>query len=193
MTAHVMVDLETMSSSSHAAIIAIGAVRFEPLGPQVLEPPEAPKPVGVLNDTFYYANVSLESSMAAGLEVNADTIMWWLKQDEASRKAVAAAPMVLAAALMDFKAWYGDNPSVPVWSHATFDFPILSHAFEATNIAKPFKYTAARDVRTIYDLAYPGSLVPNVSVANKHNALWDAWRQAVGVQHCAHKLIGLGE
>lgn len=189
---HVMIDLETMANTSDAAIVAIGAVRFEPLGPQLPEPPAIPtNEMGFgVTSPYFYANVKLESSMFHGLHVNADTIMWWLKQAPAAREQLLKPnPLGLSVALQEFNIWYGMNPMIPVWSHATFDFPILANAYRmAGEMDMPCKYVAARDVRTIYDLAYPGNLVPAISVENKHNALWDAWRQAIGVQSCYQKL-----
>ena len=52
----------------------------------------------------------------------------------------------------------------------------------------PFSYRAARDVRTIYDLAYGGAEVPGLPDYLKHDALADAYRQAVGVQICQREL-----
>jgi hypothetical protein len=182
-----MLDLETMSNKSTAAIVAIGAVRFDPLGPQLAEPPATVQSLG-LTGPYFYVNVDLESSVKAGLTLDADTVYWWMKQPDEARKALEGNKKPLSEALLEFSIWYGVDPKVRLWSHATFDEPILSHAYHVTDLKCPYGYTSARDVRTIYDLAYPGAMVLNVSVTNKHNALWDAWRQAIGVQECYKKL-----
>ena len=69
---HIMLDLETMGKGPRAAIVAIGCVRIEQ---------------GAITDT-YYRRVNLESSLQAGLKVDASTVNWWLNQDAAARAEV---------------------------------------------------------------------------------------------------------
>ncbi len=61
-----MLDLETMGNTSNAAIISIAAVYFDETG---------------VGRSFYH-KVSLGSSCAIGLEMDADTVLWWLKQSD---------------------------------------------------------------------------------------------------------------
>ena len=65
MTINVMIDLETMSTESNAAICSIGAVKF------TLEE-------GIV-DTFY-CTVDAADCKAHGLVISADTIRWWSTQ-----------------------------------------------------------------------------------------------------------------
>jgi DNA polymerase III epsilon subunit-like protein len=60
MTVNIMVDLETMSTRSHAAICSIGAVKFE--GKEIL-------------DTFY-CTIDLKTCKEAGMHISKDTIKW---------------------------------------------------------------------------------------------------------------------
>ncbi len=69
---NIMLDLETMGNGPDAAIIAVGACKFDT--------------IAVL-DT-YYCVVDLTSSLNAGLKVDGDTILWWLKQSDDARKAI---------------------------------------------------------------------------------------------------------
>ena len=61
---HLMVDIETMGIKSNFAIISIGAVEFK------IETGETGKE--------FYRNVTLKSSVELGLNVDADTVMWWM-------------------------------------------------------------------------------------------------------------------
>lgn len=177
---HLMVDLETMSSDMDAAIVAIGAVLFDTDGPElVAEEIDA----GALN--CFYANVDLASSMRVGLKPSASTIMWWLKQAQGARDAlVVPQPIDITIALAALAGFIKAHDIKYVWAHANFDLSILATAYNLCGIKLPWKYYDARDVRTIYATAFNNEKVPGVPTELKHNALWDAYRQAVGVQIC---------
>ena len=168
MTTHVMLDLETMSTSSYAAVVSVGAVKFDPVG-------------GVFHTSFYQI-VSLASSMKAGLRVDADTIKWWMYQTGEVRKALTSPTGVgLDEALLGFAEWYGSDDSVPVWGNgAGFDNVILGNAYKAVGIDQPWSYKADRCFRTLRSLA-PEVLAPN-GCRVKHNALDDAIEQAKWLQ-----------
>ena len=72
MTVHVMIDLETMSTRSHAAICSIGAVKFK--GKEVL-------------DTFY-CTIDAATCKAAGLHFEKSTLEWWSRQSKEARSAL---------------------------------------------------------------------------------------------------------
>lgn len=71
MTKHIMLDLETMGSGSHAAIVAIGAVVFSPSSSEI-------------ESNEFYAVVDLNSSAHYG-NLDASTVQWWLQQDHEAR------------------------------------------------------------------------------------------------------------
>lgn len=68
---HVMIDLETLSSKSNAAIVAIGAVMFDAYGPH----------------SNFYCQVDAKDCQRRGMDIDADTVMWWFKQSQAARDA----------------------------------------------------------------------------------------------------------
>jgi hypothetical protein len=172
---HVMVDLETMGTGSYAAIISIGAVKFSPNdGPISIEEP-------------YYTAVTLESSMKAGLRVDAKTIEWWFSADRtAARERWLSEPKVdIDEALLGFSAWYGEDKTLPVWGNgATFDNVILSNAYLTTGLDKPWGYTADRCFRTFKSALIPAVKGPKVTA---HHALDDAISQAVWLQKIVKK------
>ena len=167
MSTHVMLDIETMGTSSYAAIVSIGAVKF------------------TMSDYtwggVFYQRVSLASSMRAGLRVDADTINWWLRQSQEAREAITPRAAVdLDEALLGFSQWYGEDDSIPIWGNgATFDNVILANAYKATGLDQPWSYKADRCFRTLRSLAPD---VPRPEHGVEHNALDDAIAQAKWMQ-----------
>ena len=160
---NIMVDLETMGAGSTAAIIAIGAVKFGADG---------------LGEEFYAA-VDLDSCQKAGLAIDASTLMWWLKQSAAARKAVTVKnPTSLFQALSDFTKFVGPKKSAKIWGNgASFDNPILANAYRAINLEQPWDFWNDRCYRTVKALLGAGIEVETVGTA--HNALDDAKTQAL--------------
>jgi DNA polymerase III epsilon subunit-like protein len=157
---HVMVDLETMGTRYNAAIIAIGAVSFD---------------MGSARDEFC-RTVSLASSCEAGLSVDAGTIMWWMQQSEAARSAICRGGVDLRTALLDFSGWANGQRLTSIWGDgATFDNVILTSAYAATRLPRPWSYRQDRCYRTLRAI-YPD--VPRPHNPSAHNALADARSQA---------------
>jgi len=161
-----MLDLETMSTASNAAIIAIGAVAFT--GPQV-------------TDTFYTL-VNLESAIEAKADVSASTVIWWLKQSEQARAEFFkqdTAPS-LKVALEEFASFCKSYKPTKVWGNgASFDNVILSNAYKSQGMAVPWPYYADSCFRTIRALYEPlGYFEPSVTKMIAHHALHDARWQA---------------
>ncbi len=163
---HVMVDIETLGKGNNAVILSIGAVKFDPLGEGVID--------------SFYVDVDPESCQALGLKLDASTVMWWLAPErEAGRKALVDAKQIsLPEALYGFTDWFGEDK--PVWGNgATFDNVILTSAFQACQIEKPWKFWNDRCYRTLKSLA------PHIKLERQgtyHQALDDAISQAKHMQ-----------
>lgn len=160
----VMLDLETMGNTPNSAIIAIGAVKFNKDG---------------VHDHFQ-RHVSLESSIEAGLEANASTILWWLDQsDDARKKITTSEAFHLNQALADFAEFVNCGKfSGKVWGNgAAFDNVILGNAYDKTKKKRPWAFWNDRCYRTMK------SLHPNIPLPERvgvfHNAVDDAWTQAL--------------
>jgi DNA polymerase III epsilon subunit-like protein len=173
---HVMVDLETMDSSPTAAIAAIGAVYMD-------------LNTGELGKTFY-EKVDLQSSMDLGLTVSADTIQWWLKQNDAARFEMTQSGESIMRALNRFSDFIGGKwvfdetdgigsfvPSdVRVWGNgASFDNAVLANAYAKCGKSRPWQYYNDRCYRTIKNM-YPHVVLERSGT--HHNALDDAISQA---------------
>lgn len=163
---HIMVDLETMGAVPGSAIVSIGAVAFDPVA-------------GTLGEEFYRI-ISLDSCQRAGLTLQADTVMWWLRQSEPARAQLNrqdAEP--LASALGWFGAWWRRQGGQFIWGHgANFDEPLLSWAFRAAHVAVPWNYWDARCTRTLFALTGER---PDRADGVHHTALDDAKAQAKAV------------
>jgi DNA polymerase III epsilon subunit-like protein len=171
---HVMLDLETMGVGHDAAIISIGAVKFDP------------KDTHIVAERFYVP-VDLHSCMKLGLKVSGSTIMWWMHKDrdKARIELLAAEPVDLPSALEGFTTWYGPD-SMPVWSNgANFDIPIMRNALRVCGMTCPWSYLDDRCFRTLKNLIrVPRKKKEGVA----HHALDDAIAQAHIVQEISARL-----
>lgn len=171
----VMIDLETLATSTDAVILTIGAVKFDPFGSDIKEP---------AMDSFY-VKVDIDSCDELGLVSNDDTIAWWAQQDKlAQAEAFEGDDRIHIREAMDklYKFCWGAKR---VWSNgAAFDVPICEHVYRKLNKAIPWQFWAVRDVRTAFDLG----INPNRPPVMAHHALQDAWNQAVGIQNVYNTL-----
>lgn len=164
----VMVDLETMGSGPNAAIVAIGAVAFNP-------------GKGLMGSRFYRV-IDLESAVLMGGQIDPATVMWWLKQSDEARSALvkSGSTMNMAVVLREFTNWMAaaaDNADrVRVWGNgASFDNVILASAYRMAGLSQPWKYWNDRCYRTVK------AQYPNIQMVRQgvhHNALDDAVSQA---------------
>lgn len=165
-----MADIETMGNGSKAAIISIGVVKFDPATRQILD--------------RFYSRVDLKSCLDAGLEVSADTIMWWMQQSESARAEFKGVSFpTLKNALQGLTAFMhkmpGEIGSEHVWGNgATFDNVILTNAYKAIGMERPWSYKGDRCYRTIKAL-YPQIPMPSGEGLVAHRADHDAEFQAL--------------
>jgi hypothetical protein len=170
MLTDIMIDLETLATSTDAAILTIGAVKFDPFGLESDKPEMIP----------FYCRVDLDSCDRIGLVTNDDTIAWWAQQSkEAQDEAFGTEDRLDIAIAMEqlYKFCWGAKR---VWSNgAAFDIPICETAFKRIGKAIPWSFWQVRDCRTAYDLG----INPHRTSVTAHHALADAWDQAVGIQN----------
>lgn len=167
----IIIDLETTGTRPGSAVISIGACAHVP-GRPMDESEE------------FYSTIDLESCLEAGLEMDADTMGWWVQQEVAVCDEAFSGGTHLATALTDFAAWlksvesggeseiYGKGPS--------FDCAILVAAYTATRQEVPWRYSRERCVRTV--IAEAGRIIADEEILGSlietsempHHALWDA-------------------
>ena len=153
----VMLDIETLGLDPGATIVAIGAVRFDADG------------LGAV----FQQSISLTSCQRAGLTIDAETLDWWLAQDDLAKEQLNGGSR-LEDVLEDFGEWYGDADEI--WANSpSFDCDILSAAYDAVGLDEPWEFWAERDFRTLSSFA----AAPEPEQAgDEHDALDDARHQA---------------
>jgi exodeoxyribonuclease VIII len=161
----VMLDLETMGTSTDAAIIAIGAVEFD-------------AELCQLGERFYQV-VDLQSSVDLGGVIEPSTVMWWLQQSDEARAAVRSGGVHIAVALMAFTRWLGERAQqdeVRIWGNgANFDNVVLANAYRRAQHQLPWRFFNDRCYRTVKALRKDIKLERS---GTHHNALDDAISQA---------------
>lgn len=166
----VMLDLETMGNKPGAAILAIGAVKFNQ---------------GGILDRFYCA-IDLQSCLNAGLKIDASTVMWWLNQSDEARAALHQDRTYhISEALIMFRRWLWvnvDSGLIPgqfefnVWGNgADFDNAMMACAYAAIGEELPWKFWCNRCYRTLKSM----SSIKIERRGTHHNALDDAESQAL--------------
>jgi hypothetical protein len=175
MNTDIMIDLETLATSTDAAILTIGAVKFDPFGREDQEPSMTP----------FYVRVDLDSCDEIGLVTNDDTIAWWANQSkEAQEEAFNTEDRIHVRDAFEqlYKFCWGAKR---VWSNGSaFDIVICETVFKRLNKAVPWNFWQVRDVRTAFDLG----INPQRPPVTAHHALQDAWNQAVGIQNVYNTL-----
>lgn len=134
---NVMIDLETMSTDSNAAIVSIGAVFFNE------------NEIG----KKFYVNVDLGSSVMAGGVTDQDTINWWNKQPEKVKRALDDMKQSIEMALQLFSEFLGDAKNIKIWGNSSaFDNVILANAYKRLGKDVPWQFWDDRCYRTMKSL-----------------------------------------
>jgi hypothetical protein len=176
---HIMLDLETMDTSSTAVVLSIGAVAFDPNS-------------NTLGDRFYLELVDdVPAQQARGRTISGDTVNWWMQQSDDARKLFArVAPgtetpqrVSTFEALSRFGLFVAANgdKDAEIWGNgADFDNIILGNLYEAFGLRKPWSYSRNRCYRTMKNIGVGPRRATRVGT--HHNALDDAVTQASHLQ-----------
>lgn len=183
---NIMMDIETMGSGDNACITSIGAVAFNG--------------EGVYPSDGFYRKISLKHSLQCGRSIDADTIIWWLKQSDEARNEIDCENIPenhLQPVLIALNKFITDRLTKKgsVWVNgAMFDFRILRSAFIHMNMVQTWDFRqecCMRALRAIsksfpeieswYESKKKYFEHPNRK-AVKHNAFDDAIAQACFVQ-----------
>ena len=167
----VMIDLETLGTSSNTMILTIAAVVFDPL-------------TGKTGDKFY-EKIDIDSykKYKGEFTFDASTLLWWMTvAPESARKEAFTNNnrKDIAIVMENFKLWCENiKRPIKIWSHgSSFDVVIVSYTMNILNLQIPWKFWDIRDTRTIYDLAEISlKNVPKCSEYPAHHALGDCFQQ----------------
>lgn len=154
MTKHMMIDIETLGTSSQAPIVQIGAVTNS-------------------GEEFLFT-VDIDDAVRNGV-VDGSTVKWWLSQSKEAIDSVFNTDINggLEKGLKCFYKFCKDSNCDFYWSHATFDFPVISDAYHKNGVKPPYAYYNCRDLRTIEHF-YGNDIKWSVREGVHHNALDDA-------------------
>jgi DNA polymerase III epsilon subunit-like protein len=172
---HCMIDLETLDTVSTSVILSIGAVKFD------LESDK-------IDDDGYYAVADVDDQTSRGRTISHSTLAWWMGQEKEAQKVFFEPSMTLESALIGLIDWLSHDKRC-VWSNgASFDIPMMEHAFKSYGMEIPWQHWNTRCVRTYRALPW-AKAVPKIEPKVKHHAMFDALAQAQHVQavHAAMK------
>lgn len=178
---HVVIDLETLSLRTDAAIVSIGAVALD-------------SNLKVCGQ--FHCHVDIQECLAQGMRVDADTLSWWIAQEEMIRNSLHTKGFSLDLAIDSFSWWLniGNEECDPrsrcqIWANGPeFDCSILKEAFFRiySNQRRSFSiwnYQNVQSIRTLWLLNEKFKLgCKYTDDLPKHNALFDAYREALFVR-----------
>lgn len=163
-----MIDTETMGLGSNGALCSIGAVFFD-----------------VRNSTLgptFNATIHLATAMRDGGTIDAGTVMWWLGQEDAARKAIRFGGRDIKDVLTEFGTFIAEtcrHEDVRPWGNsASFDLTKIDTACQRSGVKTPWYWTNERDFRTVRNLHPKVEYDPSLKGVSAHNALADAVFQA---------------
>jgi len=162
-----MVDIETLGVGSNSVITQIGACYFD-------------RYTGEIGEKFK-ENIDIKSCLKHGLEIDASTLKFWFNQPNPT---FLKNTLDLSLVLSKFSDFCKEVENI--WSHATFDIPIISNAYRKCELEIPFAYNSPRDIRTLLDLAQPEYRMQHTGTA--HDGLDDALFQVEYCVECFKKL-----
>jgi len=166
MSRSIMLDLETLGTSQDSVILTLGAVKFDPY---TTVDPNLP----------CYVRLDVDEQIAAGRIVDEKTLEWWSEQPFHIREeALSENDRVSVTDFIEAFTKYCNGAEFIFSQGTTFDIILLENLFQTNGYNVPWHYWQVRDSRTLFDLA------PNLRPKSDdlHNALADAYNQAIGVQ-----------
>lgn len=173
----IMLDLETMGTGPNAVVVQIGAVAFNSLTGRRY------------SAGAFEIDVDLDSSASAGGVVTEATVNWW---EEQGGFKPTGDTVTLAVALLGLSKWSGEYPSASrVWAQGpSFDVAIIDGFVQRVGTSEPWKYNAARDTRTVYDLAKQRGWTKPPGVEPTHRAVEDCDVQITALMSALRCLRG---
>lgn len=168
-----MIDMETLDTSPTAVILSIGAVKFDPYD---LQEPHTP----------LYFKPDVDAQTALGRTISDSTLEWWGKQDAAVfEEAMSESDRIPLSDVVAQLNKYVVGVD-KIWAQGiVFDIGMLENLYRQLGHPVPWNFWQIRDSRTIMDLGDSSAKTGN---KDAHNALADAYSQAVAVQQIFKQL-----
>jgi len=174
MATYGMIDLETLSTRPDAAILTVGAIKFNPHAD--VEP-----------HSGRYWRLNVDEQTALGRHVDEGTLTWW-NQQPAAIKDEALSDHDRTNVLIFLKELNKWAVGIDLlWCQGPlFDYQILQNLYAQMQTPVPWNYWQIRDSRTLFDLLPED---PRKKMQTSlHNALADCYYQAKCVQQTFKQL-----
>ena len=178
---HVMIDIETIGLTPETVVLTVGMVKFDP---------------NSLDEPFDGVHIKLSPIEQSndGRAINRDTLEWWSEQDPKVQEQAfglenqlpvreGLAQIIEYFKVLDSKDHNQGHVYISqVWGQGYgFDMTILKNLFHQYDMIEPWKFYQERDSRTLFSLLDKDPR-PEAGKDNLHNALSDAYYQAIGAQ-----------
>jgi hypothetical protein len=173
-----MVDLETLGNGPTSVIVQIGCVSFD-------------RDTGEITDEFL-VNVDPQSEIDAGFQVDGGTIQWWMGQAMIGKCTWMGNSHSSKATLQALNLFINNRKTKKsiVWSHSTFDAPILSYHYNRYGMDIPIRYGFWLDLRTLSMLGRGVASIPKeAKPPDAHDALADCRYQVRWAVKCWRALV----
>lgn len=159
---HLMLDVETMGVNSNAPIIQLGACLFDSQTGEILQ--------------TFCQNINLEDSILNyGLQKDQSTMDWWKEQRQDILEDILTNNKPFHFVMSEFSKFLSANvqyKETPIWSHATFDFPLVQNHLKLDGM-KTMNHKMAYDIRTLTGLSGIDLNEYDWNKGKTHNALDD--------------------
>lgn len=176
-----MIDLETLGTKSNSVVMSIVAIPFN-------------LDTGEVSDKQFIVNIDLNSSLAAGLTVDGNTVQWWLTQNPEIMALMFYDSLHIANALVAFNDYIEENFAEPpiVWGNgARFDLGLLENLYQKMSITPKWKFRDERCYRTINSLFLSiatETVDTDAGNADAHNPIHDCLYQIKRLCHVWKRL-----
>jgi hypothetical protein len=167
-----MVDLETLGTAPGSVIISIGAVAFAEGMPEHQW------------NLFDAKPIKVRSSRQVSLTIDEGTLAWWMHQSDEARGLLdcalgSAGGLTIHQALGEFIDWFPTGACL--WGNGSdFDNVLLKAAYDAVELAIPWRYSGNRCFRTVKNVFR--QVPPPEFSGLRHDALADALHQTRHLQ-----------
>lgn len=182
----IMVDIETFGTDSDAAMVSIGAVKFNPhtldTYDSIVSEPER----------CFTGYFNPQEVLDAGMTVTGKTLFWWLDQSPDARKALTgnvARQQKATSLLLQLSSFCGGSKGL--WGNASvFDNVIVRNTYRKFGVPFTLPYQADKCYRTVINLIPKGKRPEFIRYGIHHEPLSDAITQAIHLQKC-YEVLGL--
>lgn len=179
----IMIDLETLSPRYDAAILSIGAIKFNRNhdDKQLFEDIWVHGKTELMTpDRFFELAI-----VPTHGHIDPDTVRWWFRQSPKALASVANAIVSEPEALQQFTNWLGNTRGCKIWAKSpSADCVWLDNAFKRCNLQLPWSYRSEQDVRTVQTIArdITGKSIKEWKIEGAHSAIVDCALQVYQVQ-----------